>query len=242
MKAVLLDVSGVLRDNLSAIYKSYTRVLEPAGWRIIASPKDAYRLRALARYNLLENTLEALHALSEEGLPLDEALLSPGRIDRAVGKHPLTGKEDWAKKVKSDFRRTDSAYLQSIPPLQGSREGLVRLSARYRLAAVSNSGSDFNKVWLGHHGFSRFFSVFIGEQEVARKKPHPDGLLLAAEKLFVPVDTCFYVGDAQSDMLAAKNAGAVPVGVLTGTADRNLLEKAGAALVFDNLFEASIKL
>lgn len=247
MKASLLDVSGVLRDNRQAIWESYLRVLKPAGFELDGEVLHAtvdlsYRLRGLEKYNLVENCIEAMLALLKENVSLKDALQKPATIDAAVTSHPFTAKKTWAAKVKTDFRRTDSEYLKNIQPLDGAREGLHLLSFKYRLGAVSNSGSKFNKAWLKYWGFSRFFSIFVGEQEVAQKKPNPGGIFLAAKKLFTQPTACYYVGDSQSDMIAANNAGAVPVGVLTGTSDRTLLKQAGAAYVFSNLYEASKKL
>ena len=239
MKSVLLDVSGVLRDNLQAIFESYRRVLGPAGWTLDVTPMQAYRLRGFARYNLLENFLEALFALSQEQVPLKTALKWPQRVGLCVQKHPLLDKTEWADKVKKDFRRMDSPYLQSVPVLPGSREALFRLAAKFKIAAVSNSGSSFNKAWLKAHGLDRFFSIFVGEQEVRRKKPHPDGILLACRHLYVIPEQTYFVGDSESDIMAAREARSRPLGVLTGTATREQLEGAGAENVFQNLLELS---
>lgn len=246
MKAVLLDVSGVLRDNRQAMWNSYARILKPAGFALDgtlqADAWGAYRLRGLTKYNLVENCIEALWALQQEGVALSDALRRPGLIDAAVSHHPFAAKKEWALKVKADFRRTDAAYLDSVPPVLHAKAALHRLSAKYRLAVVSNSGSLFNKAWLDAHGFSRFFRVFVAEQDVSRKKPFPDGILLASLRLFVRPQQCYYVGDAQSDMFAAMAAQAVPVGVLSGTGTREQLEQAGADFVFDDLWEASQRL
>jgi len=242
MKAVLLDVSGVMRDNKAAMWDSYRRVLEPAGFDLAvlgADAESAYRLRGFQKYNLVENCIEALWALQQEGVILSEALGEPEKIDAAVSRHPFVEKAVWAQKVKADFRRTDSEYLASVPPIAHARAALTRLSARYALAVVSNSGTAFNKAWLDLHGFSRFFRAFVAEQDVPRKKPFPDGILLACRRLFVKPQQCYYVGDAQSDVAAALAAKAVPVGVLSGTATREQLEPAGAWRVFDDLWAAT---
>ncbi len=247
MRAVLLDISGVLRDNRQAMWNSYLRVLKPAGFALDggtlqADAWTAYRLRGLSKYNLVENCIEALWALQQDGVSLGEALRKPVLIDVAVSRHTFLEKKEWAQKVKADFRRTDAAYLDSVPPIAHARAALHRLSAKYALGVVSNSGSVFNKSWLDAHGVSRFFRTFVAEQDVQRKKPHPDGILLACNRLFVRPQQCYYVGDAQSDMLAALAANAVPIGVLSGTASQGQLEQAGAEMVFTDLWEASSRL
>jgi len=66
---------------------------------------------------------------------------------------------------------------------------------------------------------------------VRHAKPAPDLLLLAAEQLGVPARRCWYVGDATWDMLAARAAGMVGIGITTGAVDETALRRAGAAAV-----------
>lgn len=48
------------------------------------------------------------------------------------------------------------------------------------------------------------------------RKPHPDPLLLAADRVGVPAADCVYVGDALRDVQAARAAGMVPLGARYG--------------------------
>jgi len=48
------------------------------------------------------------------------------------------------------------------------------------------------------------------------RKPHPEPLLLAAERIGVPAADCVYVGDALRDVQAAHAAGMVPLGARYG--------------------------
>ena len=66
---------------------------------------------------------------------------------------------------------------------------------------------------------------------VEHAKPAPDLLLLAAEELGVPPGRSWYVGDSTWDMIAARSAGMVGVGVPYGAASKSDLLGAGAALV-----------
>ncbi|MDP2717929.1 MAG: HAD-IA family hydrolase [Candidatus Micrarchaeota archaeon] len=239
MKAVLLDVSGVLRDNQAAMWACYQRVLKPAGFVLDGTQEEAYRLRGLAAYNLLENTVEALHALSKENVPLAEALSQPEKIPSAVTRHPLLDKKEWAQKLKTDFRRTDADHLSGIPPVARARQALARLSGRHKIGVVSNSGSAFNRAWMQHWRMDRFVSAWIGEENVTAKKPDPEGIQLCAKTLGVSSETAYFVGDSQTDMMAAQNAGVTGIGVLSGTATKAQLESAGAAATYQNLYEAS---
>lgn len=48
------------------------------------------------------------------------------------------------------------------------------------------------------------------------RKPHPDQLLLAAQRIRMPTADCVYVGDALRDVQAARAAGMVPLGARYG--------------------------
>lgn len=239
MNAVILDVSGVLRDNQQAIWDSCQRALEQEGITLSATAEQAYRLRGLAQYNLVENAIEALYALDQEKIPVDAAVDSPDDIADAVKKHPLSKKIEIALDAKADFRRTDANHLASIQPLPRSKTALENFAKKYQLGAFSNGGTKFNRAWLAFHGLDRFFKAILAEQDVPRKKPHPDGILTCAKLLDTRPQESYYVGDAQSDMLAAKNAEAVPIGVLSGAATKKQLEAAGAFQVYADACEAS---
>lgn len=59
----------------------------------------------------------------------------------------------------------------------------------------------------------------ISGDTAARPKPHPDSLLLAAERLGVAPETCLYVGDAERDIEAGRAAGMRTLVALFGYLD-----------------------
>lgn len=64
---------------------------------------------------------------------------------------------------------------------------------------------------LTHHGFPA--EVIVGRDPHIRAKPHGDGLVVAAERLGVPVGECIMIGDSSWDCAAAADAGAAFIGV-----------------------------
>jgi phosphoglycolate phosphatase-like HAD superfamily hydrolase len=67
---------------------------------------------------------------------------------------------------------------------------------------------------------------------VSRAKPDPDLFLAAAERLGVSIAESVVVGDSVLDLLAARRARALSVGLLSGGYGQDELERAGAYRVY----------
>ena len=64
--------------------------------------------------------------------------------------------------------------------------------------------------------------------DVARAKPEPDLFVECARRLGTPPGDCFVVGDAVWDLLAARRAQMLSVGLLSGGYGEDELTRAGA--------------
>jgi phosphoglycolate phosphatase-like HAD superfamily hydrolase len=72
----------------------------------------------------------------------------------------------------------------------------------------------------------------ITRHEVQRAKPDPDLFLAAAQRLNVPITHAMVVGDSVWDLLAARRAGCLGVGLLSGGYGKEELEQVGAYRVY----------
>ena len=79
--------------------------------------------------------------------------------------------------------------------------------------------------------------LIIDGSQVKRAKPAPDLLLMAARELGVEPSRGWYVGDAIWDMQAAKAAGMLAIGVVSGSATAEELAEAGASFTVKDLTE-----
>ncbi|KFC04721.1 phosphoglycolate phosphatase [Trabulsiella guamensis ATCC 49490] len=84
------------------------------------------------------------------------------------------------------------------------------------LALVTNKPTPFVAPILDALGIAHLFDVIIGGDDVQNKKPHPEPLLLVAERLGLAPQTLLFVGDSRNDILAAKAAGCRCVGLTYG--------------------------
>jgi beta-phosphoglucomutase-like phosphatase (HAD superfamily) len=79
--------------------------------------------------------------------------------------------------------------------------------------------------------------VVVDRGDVVRAKPEPDLFLACQERLGVAIRDCYVVGDAVWDLLAARRAGMLSVGVLTGGYGEDELLGAGAFRVYRGVDE-----
>lgn len=79
-------------------------------------------------------------------------------------------------------------------------------------AIVTNSGRDLVDAVLPHLGGHEFAHIVTFE-DVEHGKPHPEGYLLAAERLGVPSEHCIVLEDSVNGLGGAVAAGSVPIGI-----------------------------
>jgi phosphoglycolate phosphatase-like HAD superfamily hydrolase len=77
----------------------------------------------------------------------------------------------------------------------------------------------------------------ITRDQVEQAKPDPDLFLAAAAKLRVDIANFIVVGDSVWDLLAARRARALGVGVLSGGYGQDELERAGAYRVYQDPYD-----
>ncbi len=77
----------------------------------------------------------------------------------------------------------------------------------------------------------------IDRGDVARAKPEPDLFLACAAALGTQPEHCYVVGDAVWDLLAARRAGMLSIGLLSGGYGSDELLQAGAFRVYADAAE-----
>ena len=99
--------------------------------------------------------------------------------------------------------------LPDAPLFSGADAVLRRLkTAGKRLAVVTAMHREIIDHMLAHHSYQDFFDVVISGSDVQQLKPHPEGLLLALEKIgHDKGDRVLMLGDTTRDILAAHEAG-----------------------------------
>jgi len=147
-----------------------------------------------------------------------------------LGDLPPAEVERLAARKEALFRRAARGNIAALP---GALVLLRLIRERgLRLALVSSTPHANIELVLRSLGVETAFDVIVGEEDVTRGKPDPEGFLLAAERLGVPPGECVVIEDAPAGVEAAKRGGMRCVGVC-GDRPREALAKAD--LVVENL-------
>lgn len=125
-------------------------------------------------------------------------------------------------------------YSSQVRPLPGARELLVRLAEDGVPHAIATSGyREAAGVTTGILGVGPGVPIVTRDQ-VAHAKPDPDLFLAAAEALGAPIENSIVVGDSIWDLLAARRARALGIGLLSGGYGADELQSAGAYRVYED--------
>jgi HAD superfamily hydrolase (TIGR01549 family) len=125
-------------------------------------------------------------------------------------------------------------WVAQVRPLPGARELLAYLSQAGVPWAIATSGRlESARPTLEVLGVNPEVPVITRDQ-VSHAKPDPDLFLAAADRLGMPISACVVVGDSVWDLLAARRARALGVGLLSGGYGQDELERAGAYRVYED--------
>lgn len=175
--------------------------------------------------------------------------LSAWRIHRRIGMSGglfvnallrETGRDLSPEQTTELLRLHAEAYakrMDQVRPLPGAKELLAFLTKARVPWAIATSG----RQEAARHTL-RSFDVgpavpIITREQVQHAKPDPDLFLAAAQSLSVDIGASFVVGDSVWDLLAARRARALGVGLLSGGYGEDELIRAGAYRVYQDPYD-----
>jgi HAD superfamily hydrolase (TIGR01549 family) len=191
--------------------------------------------------SVYQHVLAWRDALEIAGMPL-----AVWRIHRRIGMSGglfvnalarETGHNLSPEEVAGMQRAHAQAYLQyssQVRPLPGARDLLAHLVQQQVPHAIATSGyREAASVSTEILGVGPDVPIITRDQ-VARAKPDPDLFLAAAEALGIPIENTIVVGDSIWDLLAARRARALGIGLLSGGYGADELQNAGAYRVYED--------
>jgi HAD superfamily hydrolase (TIGR01509 family) len=191
--------------------------------------------------SVYQHVLAWSEALEKAGIEL-----SVWRIHRRIGMSGGLFVNALLRETGLDLTPKEAAHLQQlhaesyrklahhVRPLPGARELLAALTKSHVPWAIATSGRmETAAPALKMLGVPKGVPIVTRDQ-VKYAKPDPDLFLTAARKLRIPIETAIVVGDSVWDMLAARRAHALGVGILAGGYGQDELERAGAYRVYSD--------
>ena len=192
--------------------------------------------------SVYQHVLAWREALEKAGIEL-----SVWRIHRRIGMsgglfvnallretgHQLTKEE--AAQLQRLHAEAYARLVAQVRPLPGARELLTYLSEAGVPWAIATSGlMESAGPALKILGVDLGKTTVITRDQVQYAKPNPDLFLAAAQRLGVEIGASVVVGDSVWDLLAARRASALGIGLLSGGYGQDELEKAGAYRVYQD--------
>ena len=203
MRALIFDLDGTLVDTVYAHVFAWQRAFADSGMAI-----DGWRIHRRIGMSGGLFTRAAARELDREIQPAAAAALQKrhGELFREFlpERRPLPGAVELLK------------FLRSVPVPHGiaTSGGRPEIDASLDALGVPSD------------------TVIIERGNVARAKPEPDLFLACQRKLGVEPDECYVIGDAVWDLLAARRAGMLSIGLLSGGYGEDELSRAGAFRVY----------
>lgn len=208
MRALIFDLDGTLVDTVYAHVFAWQRAFAESGLAI-----DGWRIHRRIG-------------------------MSGGLFARAAARE--LGREINAEQEEALQQRHGELYRQFLPerrPLPGAVELLGTLRKNGVAFGIATSGrrpeidASLDALRIGPE------TVVIERRDVARAKPEPDLFLACQARLGIPAAECYVVGDAVWDLLAARRAAMLSVGLLSGGYGEDELLASGAFRVYRDTAE-----
>jgi beta-phosphoglucomutase-like phosphatase (HAD superfamily) len=203
MRALIFDLDGTLVDTVYAHVFAWQRALAEAGMAI-----EGWRIH--------------------RRIGMDGGLLTRSLIAEL-------GRQISVPEANAIQQRHGELFAQVLPerwPLLGAVDLLKFLRSTNIPFGIATSGQrpEINSS-LQALGIPQE-TVVVERGDVRRAKPEPDLFLACQQRLAVSLEECYVVGDAVWDILAARRAGMLAIGLLTGGYGGDELIRAGAFRVY----------
>ena len=106
---------------------------------------------------------------------------------------------------------------------------------KQRLCIVTKSPDMVPRAFIKEHRWP--IDIVIGYHQVKKRKPDPEGLLLAMKKAGAAPDSTFHVGDQPEDTIASRSAKVIALGSAWGLADAEALRASEPDYLFETVSE-----
>lgn len=212
--SVIFDLDGTLLDTVSDLAEATNKALVDLGF-LARSEENYNRYLGDGVYNLMIRVLNDQPAHLRPSKDRYETL-----VPELVSKQKFYYKDLWQNHTKP--------YKNIIPLIHALK------ASGAKIGVVSNKPHKFAVLMTEHFFKSGTFNTILGHKDNVPVKPAPDALFSAINTLNIDKDSLLYVGDTDTDMKTATNAGVASVGVTWGfRSEQELRENNAHFIVHD---------
>ncbi|MCK9295386.1 MAG: HAD family hydrolase [Desulfobulbaceae bacterium] len=205
VKAIIFDLDGTLLNTLEDLADSMNRVLVRMGFP--THPAAAYKYFVG----------DGIEILASRVLP--DAQQNKQTIQRCV------------EEMKREY---GAHWRDKTCPYNGVNDMLHALTERnLRLNILSNKPDALTQLTVSAFFPSYSFDIVTGAKKEIPKKPDPTSALHIVKALNLSRDQFLYLGDTNTDMETARNAGIFSLGALWGFRTASELRTSGAQALLE---------
>lgn len=198
-KAVIFDLDGTLLDTLPDIAENINLMLKKFGYPELSLKEVRGHIGHGAK-NLVKDCV---------GVPLKEDELS-----------------ERLKYYNEIYTASSSPKTGLFPGISDMLKEVKKLG--YKTAILTNKPQETTDRVVKEHLSEFEFDLVVGQSANVKCKPDKTAALSILEKLDADPEKSFMVGDGETDVLTAVNAGINGIAVLWGYRDKNVLAESGA--------------
>lgn len=115
--------------------------------------------------------------------------------------------DEQLNQLHEEYKKVSDESFTMIELMPGVEEVISNIGVKYKLAIVSSRRTISLHKLLLHHELNNYFLIVVGREDVQNHKPHPEGIEKALAAIEVKPSEAIFIGDAEQDVHAAKNAG-----------------------------------
>ncbi len=209
-QCLLFDLDGTLVDSRADLTNAVNLMLRDFGHRPLPDSRVINFIGEGARL-LVERSLR----------DVQEELVTTDEVDRALDV----------------FRRHYRMHLLDQTHLYPEVEETLETLPPLPKAIVTNKPYDLTDALLEGIGLRKYFSIVLGGDSLAERKPSPMMLTEAARLANAEPSHCLMIGDSRIDIAAGKAAGMKTCGYIPGFRGRTELAEAGADYLIERFGE-----
>jgi len=157
-------------------------------------------------------------------------------VERALDRLQVETDRDLVTRLTTAFHREYLAQGTRHSKLFKGVEGTLQTlhTTGIRVGLCSNKPDDLCRMLVRSFSLDEYFDEILGSGEDLPRKPDPAPLLRIIERLGVPPGDALYVGDSETDVITARNAG-VPVMLVNYGYTVRAASQLGADAVIDSV-------